>query len=139
MIREPKVQPADPYDRLFRVPKWNRLIRVTDDHGLFRRLPEFATWTRARHLDAAREYLDRHLITARAYRRAVDSAIALYGDRGPLIAGVVRDHFPEQVKDHLRQLAHGTSRQADISIAHWRASRRTTDAWRTLRDRIVAA
>ena len=36
-------------------------------------------------------------------------ALTLYGDHGPAISGCVRDHFPDDVKNHLRELARACS------------------------------
>lgn len=42
---------------------------------------------------------------SKTHSRYAALAFALHGDHGPLISGCVRDHFPPDVKDALRQLA----------------------------------
>lgn len=113
----------NPYARRFGAPKWSRPITVCDDHRLFARLPEFADWDKTQHENTAVSKL-RHAITLRLqYRRAVDDALSTYGDgNGVLISGVVRDHFPMDVKDNLRTLAHTSSDLGAQAYAHWRAA-----------------
>ena len=125
----------DPYRRRFRMPKWNGPITVTDDHRLFRRLPEFSDWTKARHEGAARDYCAQASSYNQIWRELVDRSLAIYGNGdGVLISGVYRDHFPDAVKDALRVHAHGASDFSAKSLAHWRAAGRTLDTWRQYRD-----
>jgi hypothetical protein len=42
---------------------------------------------------------------SRAHIDLAKSAFRLYGDHGAQVSGCVRDHFPEAVKETLRQLA----------------------------------
>src|SRR5687767_14966046 len=93
VIRSARDQEQNPYRRLFTYPKWNRLVRVTDQHQLFGRLPEFATWSKTDHERAACAYL----LTAKALDSAWGNALPifaqLYGEgNGVLISGVYRDH-----------------------------------------------
>lgn len=39
-----------------------------------------------------------------AYQSAIGEALAKYGRHGPLVSGVIRNHFPEAVKGSLREL-----------------------------------
>jgi hypothetical protein len=127
----------DPHARTFSMPKWNRGVRVTDDHRIFRRLPEFSGWTKDRHYRVAVDYLAAASVTRDTYQAAINRAFAAYGDGdGVLISGVIRDHFPDPIKDSLRVLAHEISAHSDKSLAHWRASGRRVQTWRDLRDRI---
>lgn len=126
----------DPYRRSFSVPKWSRAVRVTDEPRLFRRLPEFATWTKDRHYQMALEYLAIAGATRRMYQDAIDLACELYGNgTGILISGIYRDHFPEPMKVSLRVLARELSESHDRSLAHWLASGRRVHTWRDARDR----
>ena len=52
----------------------------------------------------------------------VDGALLTYGDYGPLVSGVVRSHFPEEVRDALRWLAHRATRERDRARTHWKAA-----------------
>ena len=56
------------------------------------------------------------------YAHAFDAALAKYGDHGPLVSGVVRDHFPKAVKDELRMLAHLITDAGDAAEIHKKAS-----------------
>lgn len=51
------------------------------------------------------------------YCRLVDEAIAKYGERGPLISGVVYSHFPSEVKDRLRDTLTEAHRLYDAGFA----------------------
>lgn len=42
---------------------------------------------------------------SREHSRLAAAACARYGDHGPQISGIVRDHFPDEVKNRLRKLA----------------------------------
>ena len=65
--------------------------------------------------EAARQFA-RVCEASREHSKAAAAALRMYGDHGPLISGCVRDHFPEEVKEHLRWLAKAT---ADYSkLAH---------------------
>lgn len=50
---------------------------------------------------------------SRAHSELAQSALDTWGDHGPLISGCVRDHFPAQVKDTLRDLARAVSLYSD--------------------------
>ncbi len=43
-------------------------------------------------------------------------AMAKYGDHGPDISGCVRNHFPENIKNQLRGLAHAVSEYNDCGM-----------------------
>jgi hypothetical protein len=124
----------DPYARTFKAPKWNRYVRVTDVPRLFRQLPEFAGWTRARHEAMARSYLDNAIVTERMYHATASRALIAYGDHGSLISGIVRDHFPEATKTDLRTLCSLFARDFERSVAHWAAAGRRIETWRACRD-----
>ncbi len=42
---------------------------------------------------------------SRKHSNLTRNALEKYGDHGPQISGVIRDHFPQHVKDELRRLA----------------------------------
>ena len=122
-----------PYDIHFQpCHGWTRAITLLDDHRLFRRFPQFASWTKADHV--------REALYAKATARALDvarielstRALSDYGDQGPDISGCVRDHFPTEVQDTLRTLAHKAAREIARSATHWKAAGRTMATWRRL-------
>jgi len=127
-----------PYDVRFKpCHGWTRSITILDDHRLFKRLPQFASWTRDQHLAEANTAMEQASTLDCAYARLVTFALATYGDHGPLISGVIRDHFPVETKSILRTLCHGASRERARSLAHWQASRRTVANWRKWKDSIT--
>ena len=124
----------DPLARRFSFPKWNRSVTVLDEPSLFSRLPEFADWTRDRHLAAAIDYLSIATVTSRMHAQIVRTGEDSFGTDGALISGGFRDHWPSATKDAIRTLAQASSDQVDRSLAHWRASGRTVQTWRAKRD-----
>jgi hypothetical protein len=52
------------------------------------------------------------------WQHAVNLAIEAYGNQGSLISGVYSDHFPDDVKQRLRFLAHGNSLALDAAHLH---------------------
>ena len=52
------------------------------------------------------------------WNSTVNLAIEIYGDRGSLISGVYRDHFPEDVKQRLRFLNSGKNLASDACRLH---------------------
>jgi len=53
------------------------------------------------------------------YQYVIDAALKRYGDgNGRLISGVIRDHFPDNVKNRLRFLAHGLPLVKDAERLH---------------------
>jgi len=75
---------------------------------------------------------------SRAHSKLATWAGRQYGDCGPLIAGVVRDHFPPQVKTALRLLARAVGEHLGRSREGWRAAGRKRGTWfRAKADRIA--
>lgn len=64
-------------------------------------------------LSASREWFVEACRLSRKHSELAARSEQQYGDHGPLIAGVVRDHFPETVKNHLRALALGVTDASD--------------------------
>ena len=50
---------------------------------------------------------------SREHSRLAGEALRKYGDHGPNISGIVRDHFPQSVKEHLRVLAQRVTEACD--------------------------
>ncbi len=70
--------------------------------GLYRYLdnPKFAD---------SQHYFEVAAGVSRAHRDKLNTALQEYGNHGPLVSGVGRDHFPEDVKEELRSLAREVS------------------------------
>lgn len=56
-------------------------------------------------------------LASRQHDASAALAFKQYGDHGPAISGCVRDHFPDPVKDQLRELARRVSLHSDIAYA----------------------
>jgi hypothetical protein len=50
---------------------------------------------------------------AKCHDGIASAALAKYGDHGPQISGVVRDHFPTSIKEALRDLARSITAHSD--------------------------
>lgn len=137
-LRDARDRELDPYARRFTYPKWTRTVTVLDVYQLFRRLPEFSSWDKARHERVAREYLIHALVHQRVQTDVLTRYAAVFGDHGPLISGGFRDHWPDVAKDNARMLARQLDTFMSRSIAHWQASGRQLATWRDLRDRCFA-
>lgn len=53
----------------------------------------------------SQHYFEVAAAVSRAHRDKLNAALNEYGNHGPLVSGVGRDHFPEDVKEELRSLA----------------------------------
>jgi hypothetical protein len=78
------------------------------------------------HLDLANEWLDEAHRLDREYGRHVDRELRLLASRGvdpgPLISGIVSEHFPDRVKDGLRQQVRAFNALRDAAMGHFAAS-----------------
>lgn len=112
----------NPYERRYRVPKWNGLVTALEDHRILRVIPEFDWWTRDDHRRRALRLvaLARGMEQERA--SIAERAVAEYGDDGPLVSGVYREHFPAHVKDRLRYLCQAAAEYLKAGLAHWQAA-----------------
>ena len=54
---------------------------------------------------------------SRAWDKAGRDALAAYGDHGPQVSGILRDHFPKCTQDHMRALARNISILSDAAWA----------------------
>lgn len=69
--------------------------------------------------------------TRKRYAANIATAFHQYGERGPLVSGAIRDHFPEFVKIELRHDARHITELIDRSWDYWRASGRRYATWHT--------
>jgi hypothetical protein len=99
---------------------------------------------RARTADARAEAYQRALTEASRYKVLsaqyflnVDIAESKYGDHGPLVACVVRDHFPDGVKAELRALAFARTDAGDRSYVAWRQSGRQSATFRAFWNEVM--
>lgn len=64
------------------------------------------------------------------YAAATSRAFALFGDGdGRLIAGVLRDHFPDEMKRVLRTYARSIGDCGDWSALYWQAAGKRHSTW----------
>ena len=113
---------GDPrYEDRFKMPKWNIMpnmlmepkiaIRYNTSVGIS--LSKAAHRQRAEHFEGLSGRFET------AYQSLIASALKAHGDgNGVAISGIYRSHFPEDVKDRLRFLAHGKSMLTDAVRLH---------------------
>lgn len=70
------------------------------------------------------------------YNRLVRESEAKYGSHGPLVSGVVREHFPPGVKARLRALVNDMNALGDASLTHHRGTGRRRH-YSTLKDQVL--
>ena len=128
----PRLLAPGRYEERYRVPKWNSRPRACDTSIAFRREIAGQAWTRDEHDRAAAWWHARAGEFAQGWIVCRDLALQAHGDGdGVLISGVYREHFPVDVKDRLRALAHARTAAEDYSLAHWTyGARRTAATWR---------
>ncbi len=85
--------------------------------------------SRASFAETARVWAQRAYHYRRAHYRLTAWAEARFGSHGPLISGVVREHFPDPVKDALRRLARLETHTMDASRKAWRTAGKQRATW----------
>lgn len=108
------------YKQEFKMPKWNRRVTPLDVPKLLHYV--FPELTKQDHERLAREYIRAANMFQGEWEEGVKNALAQYGSHGSLISGVVREHFPQWVKESLRNTARRASRYAAMAWAHWKAA-----------------
>lgn len=120
----------------YRVPKWSRVVTMAQVPEIMRAETR-GQFMKAEHARAAIAWLDVARDARIGWQDAVYRALQQYGDHGPLISGIYRDHFPAEVKDELRTLARLQTFAEDASVAHWiGGAGRRIETWRRERDRV---
>ena len=110
----------DIYDRQVRMPKYNNTVsmlrepKVAIRHALDWGIPT----SKSAHAQKADFFADLASKMDAEWNATVSLAVEAYGDQGSLISGVYRDHFPDDVKQRLRFLAHGKNLAADAARLH---------------------
>jgi hypothetical protein len=108
------------YAERHRFPKWNIEPTVLQEPRLFKRV--FPELTKEDHIALAKKFQAKARTVDSQWYKNVDRAVKLYGEHGPYISGIYREHFPETKKEVLRRLAHGASLLYKAAHAHWDAS-----------------
>lgn len=112
---------GDPaYGRRVKMPKWNGTVTMLQEPRVALRY--WHSWGIPTSKDAHRqraEYFERlHGEYEDTYRDLVAYALEQYGTRGPLISGVVQEHFPAHVKNRLRFLSRAKNLTSDARRLH---------------------
>jgi len=108
------------YVERVRMPKYNgpvnmlREPRVAIQYAQQFSIPS----SKSAHRQRADYFLELMATLHQAWNGLADRCIQLYGEDGPLVSGVYRDHFPEPAKNRLRFLAHGRAMANDAYKLH---------------------
>lgn len=108
------------YVRLFRFPKYSVPVDMLREHRVALRHAHELGLPRSKeaHRQRAEYFRDVSARLGKAWDELVDTCVQLYGDHGPLVSGVYRDHFPREAKDRLRFLTRGKQATQDASRLH---------------------
>lgn len=68
-------------------------------------------------LSAARFHFENACRASRKHQELVRLSLEEHGDRGSQISGIIRDHFPEHVKNRLRNLCRTITTESDRAWA----------------------
>jgi len=124
-----------PYTERIRPPKYNREMKLSslDASNQRRYAPRYFTdWDQDDHLYAAVQQLERAAKLEEKHFHTAMKAVERYGGQGALIAGGLRDHWPESVKQPIREAAWAASAAMDAAHFHYAATskRKPFRAWR---------
>ena len=120
------------YVKKYRMPKWNILVdmlkepRVAIRHGHELGIPT----SKSAHAQRA-DYFERVAQELEAARAAyINHCFDTFGSQGPLISGVVRDHFPSGAKRRLRFLNNALNMVKDAQRLHEYLAKTRSPAFR---------
>lgn len=66
-------------------------------------------------LRAAQDWFGIACAASRYHSEIASRALAEHGDHGPQVSGIVREHFPEHIKETLRQMAQAVTKHTDAA------------------------
>jgi hypothetical protein len=112
---------GDPvYNQRVKMPKWNMPVTMLQEPKVAVRYAH--SWgiptSKEAHRQRAEFFKKLHAEYDRTYSDLVNYACKNYGDHGPLVSGIVHDHFPMWVKDRLRFLSTATNVSSDARQVH---------------------
>jgi hypothetical protein len=119
--KEAEIILGDPiYVRGVKMPRWNGPVTMLREPRVA--IKYNASWGIPTSKDAHRqraEYFERLREELRTtYDDLVKYACETYGDYGPLVSGIVHDHFPVSIKNRLRFLSHAKNMVSDAARLH---------------------
>jgi len=102
-------------------PKWNIRPTVLQEPRLFPRVfPELSSTD---HAQLSETFESKARRISEKHHQLLERGRRLYGTEGSLISGGFREHWPEKIKNEVRQLAHASTLLADASRAHAKAAK----------------
>jgi hypothetical protein len=119
--KEAEIVLGDPiYARRVKMPRWNGPVTMLQEPKVA--IKYSLSWGIPTSKDAHRqraEYFQRLLDELKStYDDLVKYACETYGDYGPLVSGIVHDHFPTRIKDRLRFLSTAKNMVSDAARLH---------------------
>jgi hypothetical protein len=74
--------------------------------------------SKSAHRQRAQYFRDLENVLEREYQHSINMSLNTFGRQGPLVSGIIRDHFPPEVKLRLRFLAHAIPKVNDAARCH---------------------
>jgi hypothetical protein len=110
------------YAERHKFPKWNIPVTVLKEPRLMKRVHPFYTMSKEVHAGRAAHFSAKAKKYSAEHKRVAAEAEKKHGWKGPLISGVLQEHWPENVKENLRFLGHGSQIYKDAARAHHAAT-----------------
>ena len=108
------------YERRARMPKYNGPVTMLMEPRVA--LKYAAAWniptSKSAHRQRAEHFTELYHEIGRTYAELVKFACEEYGDHGPLVSGIVHNHFPIDVKNRLRFLSTAKNMVGDAARLH---------------------
>ena len=108
------------YEKRFKMPKWNGPVSVLQEPRVALKHTQelgFSTSKNA-HRQRAEYFTELYHELGLTHNQLGTLAGQTYGDHGPLVSGIVHNHFPESVKDRLRFLSSAKNLAGDAARLH---------------------
>jgi len=108
------------YERRFKMPKWNGPVTMLQEPKVAIRHNQVLGISTSKNANRQRaEYFTNlyHEI-GRTYTDLANLALETYGNDGPQVSGIIRSHFPRDIKDRLRFLSAAKNATGDAARLH---------------------
>lgn len=113
------------YGKRVRMPKWNFPVSMLSDPKVA--VKYAVSWNIPTSKNAHRQRTEYFEQLNRDYQQTytdlVKHSFDAYGTHGPLISGIVRSHFPDDVKNRLRFLSRAVNMTASAARVHAQLSK----------------
>ena len=108
------------YERKFKMPKWNILVSMLQEpkvairYGHTLGIPT----SKDAHRQRAEYFTELYHELGTTHNQLGTLASEIYGDHGPLVSGIIHNHFPPDIKNRLRFLSDAKNLVGDAARLH---------------------